>query len=731
MEDVFGLTDPMVIAIKNSGLDGIFNLNTLTLVQQLTEEVSAYAEVDGDRVISLATEDDIYGNEEGLVVEPFMGRLETRQDAQAVRARIADFPLYLGSLVARDYSMTLIVVELSDDKHAPALYEKLQALVESVPTANGDELYVAGDGAVSGYLITYIFKDASRLVPMSVVIISLLCFVAFRTQLGVNLPGLVIGASASAAMGVMALAGDPIYVITTSMPVLIVGIAVADSIHILSEYYETRRKFPLAEQRELVVTTLVNMWRPVTLTTITSMIGFLGVYFSSYMPPMQAFGLYSMLGLAVAGVFSLIVMPSILVFFKPSSSPVFQSKVGESRLDVFSSFLTFVGHRVLNNSKLILGIALLIVASGIYGAFNLKVNEAWVDNFRKSEDIYIANEQINLLMDGTNNLDVVIEASDIEGLFNPDFLRQIEALQNHMESFSVVGGTSSVADYIKQMHRSLNGDKPEFYTIPDDAELISQYFLLYSASGDPNDFEEEIDYDYRLGLVRARLDSGRYQDFHPVVSDIENYIDQNLKSSDLDASLSGRVYVDYEWLNNLINSHYKGVILALTLVFAVTVISFKSLSLGLLAIVPVSLSTLAIYAFMGVSGITLAVGTTMTAAIALGIGVDFAIHTIDKFRSLIAEADTERVNLVDFYPSTGRALLFNFFAVFIGFGVLGFSYVPPLSKLGILISFAVLVSFISSMTILPALIKELQPRALGFKNRKEKITNSVNPIEAE
>ena len=119
---------------------------------------------------------------------------------------------------------------------------------------------------------------------------------------------------------------------------------------------------------------------------------------------------------------------------------------------------------------------------------------------------------------------------------------------------------------------------------------------------------------------------------------------------------------------------------------------------------------------MGILGITLAVGTTMTAAIALGIGIDFAIHTLDRIRLLIREEGIHPDRALQMiYPSTGRALLFNFLAVFIGFGLLGFSTVPPLSKLGILIAFAVLVSFVSSMTVLPAAIKILKPRFLGFQ----------------
>jgi predicted RND superfamily exporter protein len=717
VESIFGLTDPMVIAVKSEHENGVFNPHTLKLISELSDQLLEFEELNAKRMISLATEDDIYGTEFGMEVEAFFDSPPTStEEALQIREKVMDFPLYVGSIVSRDEKMSLIVTELYDEDIAPAVYEKLLALVDNLELAEHEEIHVAGDGAVSGYLVTYINADANRLVPISVVIITLLCFLAFRSLQGVALPGIVILAAAASAIGIMSAFGDPIYVITTSMPILLVGIAVADSIHILSEYYEQSGQHSNLNQRQLVMKALLNMWRPVTLTTLTSMIGFFGVFASSYMPPMQSFGIYSMVGLLVAGVFSLVVLPAAQMFFKNTRSPAFQYSDGSPKPDIFAHFMKRFGALVLGHSGKILVVAGLIIGGGIYGALKLEVNESWIDNFRDEEAISLADEAINMHMDGSSNLDIVIETPNPEDLFKPENLRKIEALQLFLEQQDFVGGTSSIVDYLKQMNRSLNEDAHSEYRLPNNSDLISQYFLLYSASGDPDEFEEEIDYDYRLALVRARMNSGRFQDFKPVVEASQAYIDEHLNDESIKASLSGRVYVDYEWLENLLGSHYRGVLLALALVWLVASLSFRSLYGGTLALVPVTLATLSVYAVMGLTGITLAVGTTMTATISLGIGVDFAIHTLDRIKKLIKEDGiSPEKALAQVYPSTGRALLFNFFAVFIGFGILGLSYVPPLSHLGILIAFAVLVSFVSSMTVLPALVKILKPNFLGFE----------------
>lgn len=725
VEEVFGLKDPMVIAVVNKGEYGVFNPKSLQLVQWLTDEVMKMPEVNRDRVVSLATEDNITGNEEGMLVEPFFETPpSTQNDADNVRAAVMDFPLYLGSMVARDGSATLIVTEMFDNEDGPKVYENLLELIQRAPINNGEEIHLAGDGAVSGYLITYINADSARLVPISVVIITLLCILSFHTWRGVLIPTVIILSAVASAVGLMAAAGVPVYVITTSMPILLVGVAVADSIHVLSQYYEELTENPDHEQRDLVIRTMVVMWRPVLITTLTSMVGFLGVAISSYMPPMQGYGIFSLIGLGVAGLFSLTFVPAALVLLKPIHSSAFKSGAHHLQKDGFSRSMDKFGAWVLNNTGKVLGLAFLVCILGVMGALKLEVNESWVENFRTTEPIFLADKAINATLDGTNNLDIVIETHNNEDLFKPENLRRIEALQAFLPTLPHVNGSTSIVDYIKQMNRSLNENDPSAYVIPDDADLISQYFLLYSASGDPTDFEEEIDYDYRKALVRARMDSARYQQDKTVVESTQKYLDETFNNCDIKATLSGRVNVDYHWLDTLLGTQYKSVVIALVLVWVIVCISLRSVYGGTLAVVPVLLGCLSVYAFMGMVGITLAVGTSMTAAIALGIGVDFSIHTLDRIKLLIAEQGLEpETALQQLYPSTGRALLFSFLAVFIGFGILGLSYVPPLSKLGMLIAFSVLISFISSMTILPALIKHLKPAFLGYQ--RESINNDA------
>ena len=731
VKEIFGLKDPVVIAIVNPSPHGVFTPHTLSLVDWLTEQVTDIAHVDPDRITSLATENNITGTEDGMLVEAFFETVpETQELADRVRENVMDFPLYVGSLVSEDASTTLIVIELLDEDFGDEVYADLIALADSAAVIN-EEIYIAGEGAVSGYLGTYIDTDATRLNPLAAIIISIILFIAYRTVRSVVLPNFVVIGTAAGGLGMMAATGIPFFVITNALPVILIGIAVADSIHILGQYYEELETAPNLSQREIVVRAMVNIWRPVTLTTFTTIAGFIGLYWASVMPPMEYLGLFAATGVSIAWIFSIVMIPAGLSLLKPEASPAFRMQNRDQlnhKPDRISRAMTGLGNIVMERTGIVLILASVIAIAGLVGAFNLQVNEERIKNFKSSEPIVIADGVINTSMDGTNYLDIVVETPNAEDLFKPENLKKIEALQRYVETLPHVKGTTSIVDYLKQMNRGVNEDRLDEYRLPDNADLIAQYFLLYSTSGDPTDFEEEIDYDYRLANIRATLDTSLFTSIKPVVEKTAQYIEESFNDPGITANLSGRVNVDYHWINTLADSHFRSVGIALLLVWLMASVSFRSFVGGTFAVIPVIFSVLLIYAVMGFFGIWLAIGTSMFAAISIGLGVDFAIHTVERLVTLIREQGESLEAAVEkLFPTTGRALFFNYASLFFGFGVLVTSQVPPLIRFGSLVAVSVSVSFLASMMIIPALVKVIRPKFLFVESKTADRTSELLP----
>ncbi len=714
---IFGLTDPMVVAVVNDGPHGVFNPHTLALVDWLTNEIGKLDNVDPERITSLATENNITGYEEGMRVEPFWEQPpSTLRQAQQVRAAVMDSPLYVGSLVAPDGSGTLIVAEVADQTQAQQLYQDLLALAERAPRQAGEQIHVAGEGAVSGYLGSYIDADAERLNPLAALIITIVLIIAFRTVRGALLPNFVVLATVAAALGLMAAFDVRFFVITNGLLPVLIGIAVADSFHIFSQYYEEQARYPKEGARDIVIRTMVHMWRPVTMTTLTTIAGFLGLYLASVMPPMKYFGLFAIVGVSAAWLYSITVLPCGLSLLKLRPSPAYRPESGKGavRVDVFGRMMMVFGRGVVQHPRWILGLAVLGGALGVFGSTQLELNETRIRVFQNDEPIVHADRVLNNRFDGVHYLDILVETPESEDIFKPGNLRRIEALQSYAETLPHVGGSTSVVDYLKQMNRSLNEGRTGAYVLPDDQDLVAQYFLLYSASGDPDDFQEEVDYDYRLANVRVTMNSGKYSDEKVVVEALQDYIDKTFNAPGIQAHLSGRVNVDYHWIKRLGETNWGSVGITLAMVWLMATLSFRSLTGGIITVLPVTLTVLLVYAVMSFAGIWLSISTSMFAAIAIGLGVDFAIHTIERLEVLLRDEHRSLDDSITaLYASTGRALLFNFLALALGFGVLAVSKVVVLQEFGAIVALAVAVSFLTSMTLLPAIVKVFQPRFMG------------------
>lgn len=723
VEKVFGLSDPVIVAVTRSGPKGIFTPEGLNFVADLTESVRRLEGVDPERVTSLSTENNIIGDELGLEVSPFYETPVTDQRvADEVRDSVFRFPLFMGSLVARDTSATLIIAELLDPGRGNEVFHQILDMTRETPDPL-IEVHVAGEGAVAEYLGEYVDEDARRLYPFAALVIMIVLFIAYRTPRGIFLPlGIVLGACVIA-LGAMAGRGVPMYLISQALPVILIAIGVADGIHITGAYYEELTLRPHSQRRQPVVRAMTELWGAVFFTSITDVAGFLALALISDMPPMRSFGIYAAVGVVAALVFSLVLIPTILVLLPLKPSPAFHARLVSGQpenLDRFGALMNGIGRIVLSHPKLIVAISAAAAVAGVLGALQLEVNYSRINYFHEDEPIYQADQLINERFDGSNFIDVVIDAQEADGLLNAGHMRKIEALQQYVATLPHVGGSTSVADYVKQMNRALMEDKESEYVLPEDDNLIAQFFLLFSATGDPDDLTKVVDYDYRLANVRIGLKSGEYRDIKQVILPLNAYLDSEFEDSGLTASVAGRANVTYHWIDTLAISHFEGMLASMFAVWLCAAISFRSFGAAFFAITPVSLAILSIYAFMGALGIPLGVGTSMFAAIGIGLSVDFAIHTLHRAKELVPYYESDlREALAELFPTTGRALLFNFSCVCLGFSVMITSHIRALSDFGLLVAIATVISFVASITTLPALLVVFKPKFFGKKESEQ------------
>ena len=704
--EIFGLSDTIAIAIVTTDGSSVFQPDVLAQISELSDRLAGLPNVRYDRIASLATESSISGEAGSVYIDPYIDPYALDEGfASRSRKRWEKMTPHKGTLVSEDGGGAVIMAELIDSDLADDTYQAVLDMVAGVNTAS-IEIHVAGPGAVSAYLGRYIDQDARKLQPLVFILVLGFIFLAFRRAAALPGPLLVVVGSAIGSLGIMAWSDIPYFAITNALPVIIVAISVADAIHILSAYYQFREQDDEASTRDLVVSAMGSMARPITLTTITTIAGFLGISAMSVMPPITYFGVFASLGVLLAWVFSIFVLPNVMLLVNPGRSPSFVSW-HEGQPSGLGRLLAKIGtFSPLRYRSVLVAFLLMTIAAG-YGAAQLRVDRSQVENFARDEPIRIADELINERFAGTAFLDVIVETNEPEGLLRVQRLRKVRDLQLFFETLPHVRKTVSIVDYLSQLHGAIE-DLPEAAidarSLPNGDAALAETLFVYEISGDPTDLEEEIDADHQRALIRGVLDAHYFSQNRVVVESLQRYIDEQFNEPGMTASLTGDVNVSYHWMRSLQSSHFKGVILSLTLVLAASILVFRSPAAGLVSVVPVLFTVLVLYACMGYLGIYLEPATSMFAAIALGVGVDFAIHLVDRLRTATEEYGGNLAKAIDIaLPPVARACFFNSAALGLGFSVLLVSDLPTLMRFGGLVTLAAFSSYLTALIIVPAM----------------------------
>ncbi|MDJ0789913.1 MAG: MMPL family transporter [Myxococcota bacterium] len=720
VEELFGLGDGVVVAVlRDPGESDLFNPTSLGLIAWITEKARSIPGVDPERVRSLSTVRSIRGSVSGIEIEPF---LETRgaapavadqAEADRVRDAVLGTELFLDKLVSRDGRATLIAVELLDAEHGAEVYARLLEVAKRAPRGAGDRVHVAGIGAYNALVGDYVDADAARLNPVAALVIVVMLFVGYRRVRAVSLALLVAGGSVVIGMGTMGFAGSPVYGITSSMSVILIAVSVCDAIHILGDYYLTVRDGPSRNADEIVVATLSNVWRPVLITSLTSIAGFLALSVASPMPPMRAYGIFASIGVVAALLLSVLTLPALLSLLPVQTSPALDG----DRPDRLANASQWLASVVLLHPRRVTGLFAFVGVLGLLGLARLEIEEDTVKYLSDDEPLREAELEIDAALGGISNLDIIFESTLYEGILEPAALQRIASLQDHLEDHPQVTGTFSVVDYLRQMHQAMNDGDESRHRLPATSDLVAQYLLLYSSNADPAELEEVIDYEYRRANLRVSLEDGRWETSRSVRQAAAAHLSEMELPAGLETTLAGWGNVRFHLREDVAESSFQGAALATLVVLAATIGCFASGVAGLYALLPVGAALLLQFAVMGLSGIWLSLITSMGSALAIGLSVDFAVHTIDRLR-LLSRGSAAAVPLTleeairAFFAGTGRALILNALALFLGFGVLTTSLVPAMREFGVVLVVCIATGFTASMLLLPSLVWLARPASI-------------------
>ncbi|MGE4434327.1 MAG: RND family transporter [Bacteroidales bacterium] len=690
-EEWFSINDGILIAIENP--KGIYNAQTLTKLKDMSLGLQDMPEFEATDITSLYTADNILGTEYGLDVHAFYEEIPTDSiQWNALRQQIRDNDMAYGRVVSNDETVVLIAAGMRDSLFTDDFYQHILTYAKSFE-GDGDRIYVAGRPIVEGTMGQLGPKDMKKMIPIVIIVITLILYLVLRSIRATAATLGTVFISTVWVFGLMAASGIPIYAVSTMIPVMLIAIGVAYGIYFFNHLKQYTQLHPEGERSKAVRYVLRVLHRPLTMAAFTTMIGFLSLL-TSEVYPIKYFGLFTAFGILVVFLLALVFIPACILLFgyKPSHPKKTNKQGKKNGMETYTN-------RVLLHRKAIYSVVIALAVLSIYGTSNVWINSSFLANFEKDSEIVQTDVFVNSKFGGTSTLNVVLESSTYDAFKQSEVLSLMDEMQTEAEGLQYVGNSFSLADYLKRMHRVMNANDEAFYHIPESKEMIAQYLLLYEMSGDPENLGKVVNYDYNRSNVTFQLKGDDTKTIQSALTLIETYRNRFL-SLGIDINYAGSGYKALVFTDLILDGQIKSILLSLLLVFILLSLLFRDIKAGLAGTLPIILTALISFGVMGLFNIPLSTTTALLSSIAIGIGIDYAIHFLEHYKTNQEKNERKIDALHQTMQQTGKAILFNAWVVIAGFLVLLFSVFPPNRTLGALVSLNMFTSLAGTLSLL-------------------------------
>jgi len=718
-EKWFDIKDGIIIALQDT--NGVFNYRTLTKIKKLTKELQKMKEIEKSDVTSLYTADNIVGTEDGMDVRAFYKRVPKDSAKLAeLRQKVITNDMVYGKLVSKDETVAIVIARIGDNVFTQDFYHRILKLAKKYE--GPEKVYVAGRPIVEGTLAYLGPKDMKRMVPIVVVVIIVVLFLLLRSWKSTFLTLLVVVLSSIWAFGAMAALNIPIYSVSTMIPVMLIAIGIAYGVHLYSHLFHYMEEHPGISKMDATVNMLQEMWKPVMMAAVTTMVGFISLL-TSQVYPVKYFGIFSAFGVAVAFLLSVMLIPAGIIIL---GLPKTRKKVSDDDAELDTKkdrFAYRFADYLIGHKKLVYISTIVVVALSIYGTSKVWINSSFLDKFEKDSEIRKTDRFINEHFGGTSTLNVILEGPAPDTFKKPQVLKTVAKMQDDVvNSLPVVGDAFSLVDFLKRMNKVMHADSEKYNCIPDNQDLIAQYLLLYEMSGDPAKLWQVVTEDYKKLNVTFQLKSDNSRALNSAIAIIDKYRPAFEKMG-IQVNFAGSGYKALVFTDLILEGQISSLLLSLLIVVVLLSLMFKSLKIGLIGSVPIVITTFISFGIMGLLDIPLSSTTALISSIAIGIGIDYAVHFIDRYRVNAGLTHDKRLTSHLTMHHSGKAILYNAIVVIAGFMVLLFSVFPPNRSLGLLVSLNMFTSFVGTLTIMFII---LYVSNIYFKEDKKEIEINEN-----
>lgn len=676
-----------------------FDSDTIAAVEELTE--AAWKIPYAIRVDSVSNFQHTFAIEDDLVVEDLVRDaasrgaeyLDTRRDIALGE------PLIRNQILTPDANVTAVNVVLQypekgfmEVPEAVAAARALQADIES--KYPGLTIHLTGVSMLNNAFAETGMTDGATLMPLMFLVIFILTWVIIRSLSATISTLVVIMLSTMVGMGAAGFAGIKLTPIAMSAPIVILTLAVADSVHILMSLRGLMRD-GMAKTEALIEAVRIN-FMPVTITSLTTIVGFLSLNFSDS-PPYWHLGNITAVGIGAAWIFSITLLPALLSLLPYRVRQTTGTEWSQRTMDRLADFV------IRRYRGLLVGVGLpALVLIAFIPTINF--NDQWVEYFDERIDFRVdSDEAMNHF--GLYPIEFSVPAAGPGGISEPEYLANLEQLTNFLREQEHVTHVYSLSDIMKRLNRNMHGDDDSYYRTPLDRDLSAQYLLLYELSLPYGlDLNDRINIDKSATRVTATIDRATSKETKQFFADVDAWMQENLPEYMHAKPTSAAVMFTYISERNMQNM-IVGTILAIAAIALIMMFALRSVRLGTLSLVPNGLPILTTFGAWALLVGEVGFSVATVASISLGIIVDDTVHFLSKY---VRARDEKFLTVEDSiryaFKNVGVAIVVNTVILTAGFIVMTTSAFKMNVDLGLMTILSIVGALILDFLFLPALL---------------------------
>jgi len=700
----FKLSDMLVVGIVDeTDSNGVWRPEALARTEKLAKAILKIDGVIKVDVMSPSTSDTIEAGGGMLDIHTIMPKApKSQKQADALKNQVLGNPLLVEKLASGDGQGLAIYVPIEDKMISYRVSQEIEAIIADITDGTGTETYhIAGLPIAEDTFGHDMFLQMAISAPLAGLVLMLMLWWFFRQWLFVAAPMVVAMVSVIVTMGALIGTGFTVHIMSSMIPIFLMPIAVVNSVHILSEFYDRYQSNQNA--REVLSEVMGHLFKPMIYTSLTTMIGF-GSLALTPIPPVQAFGLFVAFGVFVGWLTTIVFIPAFLM--SQSEGGLARGIAGATAADesALGKLLPKIGRFAQANRTMVAVVMSALFAVSAYGISLIQINDNPVNWFKYGEKIRVADHVMNKHFAGTYMAFLRFNGAP-ESMKEPVVAKWIDGLQQHLDAQPTVGKTTSYIDLVKRVNWAMHDEDKAFSVVPETREEIAQYLFLFGMSGNPRDLDHFLDYDQKSADLWMQLSSGDNQSMQQVVQAAESYIAAHPMPAGLSHNWAGLTYINTVWQDKMVGGMMDSLMGAFVMVFILMLILFRSLTWSILAMLPLTVTIVFSYGFIGIIGKNYDMPVAVLSALALGLSVDFAIHFIERYRETRKRLANAADAMDEMFGESARALAKNALIVSIGFTPLLFAPLVPYITVGVLLASIMALSWATTVLLLPALIR--------------------------